>query len=1481
MKHKLSKRILSTLLAMVMLIGLLPTAAIPVFAVEESDIYAEDPNYEHGYFLGGRGYWEGGTWVREVYDWDDMAQVFEKLDSASMVNYGYVTVKLMENLGLTSADSDLYDGYFKRFIIPAGLNNVVFDFNGHTLSGTNVSSNSKNFIKMEVREGNHVTFTDSVGGGGINFDATYSYTDLDISALYIYTFGKRGEGYNTEDPDSYPAKVTFNGGTYRLIGEFAYIGNDSRLSAPSSYVGTVIADYVDVEINGGTFIADNTSDEEDSCELSAFGTIIRNDEVNGFPEDQNPEYGTVIPFVEKGHTVINGGSFISDGYAFHHFDNCQTYLDNGIYDYYYWHNAYYVYCVGLNSHFHMNCPTINGGYFEGQLGFTGLTLTDSEGNEELSERPAFEIIPKTAYFVGVDRDGNKSYDITNWTWDDLHDMQKCIVVSSELFEFKVTHEGTSNLTKLTRTVKQSDTFEMSWTIPSHLEGEVVCQPMITVTRPNSDIEPQTYAKSKITLDYSEYPNDVNVSCGLYVFVEGEDALLQQAAYLQKDYTVDVKRVYTVTDNCLHCYVANDGRVWNEIVEGGSCSFKIYPKEYYELTDPDALEVYVNGDLVTPDANGVYTVENVTEDLDIYCDGSGFTSYSNLTVTANGKTVKEKILGGGTYTFKTLAEFGATVPENSTFTGWKIGGKTYQPGETYTVPGGTEIAVNAVFTGLHTITVENGKAYADEAHTIPISAAAEDQVIYIVADPAPEGKVFSYWSHQIATAGGGGSFGNYDAAQTTYKVYYSDVVLTPVYETQIDNIVINGMTKPSAGVAIDNSDYSYKWGCSVPADAGYTLGISYWYDITDGEPEFAMSDGDVFRIGHTYRFKARIHLKADHIYPANPEDIAVVLSGIDAEDYQCTINEVGYTSATIYFEFTCEREEPDTALICPKGDGTSGNPFQITNIGELYWFAAFVNGTAPYPDGVTVERSEACAIVMNDITVNPGMLTEDGELYGTSGFAQWTPIGYYSDYSGTFDGQEHTISGLYFQNFIDYSEYAKVGFVAELRNGGCVCNLTVADSYFAPPSVSTAQYYLGGIAGRIDTEASVVNCHFNGTIQGGSGYWNNSTGGIVGYSSYCVIENCTTRGRVENYSRYGVGGIVGYMSGTVRGCVNYAAVTNTCNAFDNGTGGIAGDLRSGSTIRDCHNEGVIFSNSYAGGIAGSASGSYNSDTDSTYRSYILRCYNEGTIIGNTLTAGIVGSIGHRGGFLTVKNCYNAGTADVGIAGIINGTENEILYCHNVGTVTESPIYFSDYDGVTNCYYLADSELDEIDGSTYKTADQFADGTVLALLDNGHWTQGEDDEYPVLGDAPGVTVSGMVTSFGKESEQTTVQLFPSGSGTPAFSITLTGTHAIYSFKGVEAGTYTMKVSKANHVTREYTVVVGNSPIPLDAKIHLLGDVTGDGKINSLDKKKIYNHINGEVLTGYEFDVANVKSTDTKINSLDKKMIYNHINGESLWE
>ena len=90
------------------------------------------------------------------------------------------------------------------------------------------------------------------------------------------------------------------------------------------------------------------------------------------------------------------------------------------------------------------------------------------------------------------------------------------------------------------------------------------------------------------------------------------------------------------------------------------------------------------------------------------------------------------------------------------------------------------------------------------------------------------------------------------------------------------------------------------------------------------------------------------------------------------------------------------------------------------------------------------------------------------------------------------------------------------------------------------------------------------------------------------------------------------------------------------------------------------------------------------------------------------------------------------------------------------------------------------------------------------------------------------------------------------------------------------------KENHVTREYTVVVGNSSVIQGVKNHLKGDINGDGKISAVDKKLIYSHIDSsKELTGYEFDVANVNG-DTKISAVDKKMIYNHISGDSsLWE
>ena len=164
-------------------------------------------------------------------------------------------------------------------------------------------------------------------------------------------------------------------------------------------------------------------------------------------------------------------------------------------------------------------------------------------------------------------------------------------------------------------------------------------------------------------------------------------------------------------------------------------------------------------------------------------------------------------------------------------------------------------------------------------------------------------------------------------------------------------------------------------------------------------------------------------------------------------------------------------------------------------------------------------------------------------------------------------------------------------------------------------------------------------------------------------------------------------------------------------------------------------------------------------------------------------------------------------------------------------------------------------------------------------NGHFLR-VYESYKLVDSSAGGTLSGTVKSFNSTTDPVTVQLFKSGSSSAAYITTVKGNSASYTISGITPGNYTMKVSKKNHVTREYTITVGTQAVTQNAQIHLKGDINGDGKISAADKKLIYKHISGsDLLTGYLFDVANVNG-DSKISAADKKIIYKHISGEKLW-
>ena len=145
--------------------------------------------------------------------------------------------------------------------------------------------------------------------------------------------------------------------------------------------------------------------------------------------------------------------------------------------------------------------------------------------------------------------------------------------------------------------------------------------------------------------------------------------------------------------------------------------------------------------------------------------------------------------------------------------------------------------------------------------------------------------------------------------------------------------------------------------------------------------------------------------------------------------------------------------------------------------------------------------------------------------------------------------------------------------------------------------------------------------------------------------------------------------------------------------------------------------------------------------------------------------------------------------------------------------------------------------------------------------------------------GAVLSGTVTSFGDANGDITLQLIEQGLTEPAYETVVKGNTVNYSFASVAAGTYTLKVSKANHVTREYTVVVGTDEVTQDAKIHLKGDINGDGRVNVSDVGLANAHAKKvSSLEGYQFDCANVNG-DARITISDVGLLNAHSKKTSL--
>lgn len=188
--------------------------------------------------------------------------------------------------------------------------------------------------------------------------------------------------------------------------------------------------------------------------------------------------------------------------------------------------------------------------------------------------------------------------------------------------------------------------------------------------------------------------------------------------------------------------------------------------------------------------------------------------------------------------------------------------------------------------------------------------------------------------------------------------------------------------------------------------------------------------------------------------------------------------------------------------------------------------------------------------------------------------------YASDFTGTFDGNGHTVT-------LDITaSTANVGLFSKLAGGAVVKNVITAGS------ISGKVNNVGGIAGTADGNVTIENCKNTASIKGGKG-----AGGILGYSEpgsgFVTISSCANMGSVSG-TRKQVGGIAGNVVGThiIRNCYNQGDISDGAGILGRGTKGVL--------VENCYTVGSVETN---GAIIAVSSSSYSSDEPCR----IVNCY----------------------------------------------------------------------------------------------------------------------------------------------------------------------------------------------------------------------------------------------------------------------------------
>lgn len=225
-------------------------------------------------------------------------------------------------------------------------------------------------------------------------------------------------------------------------------------------------------------------------------------------------------------------------------------------------------------------------------------------------------------------------------------------------------------------------------------------------------------------------------------------------------------------------------------------------------------------------------------------------------------------------------------------------------------------------------------------------------------------------------------------------------------------------------------------------------------------------------------------------------------------------------------------------------------YQINNAGNLFWFAALVNGDKTHAD-FDAQDAAANAVLTDSIHLNK---------------REWTPIGCNTAYTGHFDGQNNIIYELNIT-----AQNQDNGLFGAVGTGGIVERVQVQG--WVQSTGTTA----AGICASL-TGGTIRLCSNRAEITNN----NSGAGGICGVIYSGTVENCDNSGIIQGNTA--AGGISGANYGTVRDCYSTGVVT----ASGQNGGGIVGRNLSAGTVENCYYLDTVADTGIGNGATGAES-----------------------------------------------------------------------------------------------------------------------------------------------------------------------------------------------------------------------------------------------------------------------------------------------------